>query len=266
MNISKNGLDLVKAFEGCLAPVTGGFKAYVCPAGKLTIGYGHTNDHGRSFNAGSVWTQAECDAELATDMEHFETVVKRLITVPLEQFQFDALVSFSYNCGEGALQGSTLRRKINAKDFDDAALEFGKWVKGKDAKTGEMVTYKGLVRRRGSESLLFRGLEDRDFDGKADGPSIVTTAAEPMPQQVEPPVVKPSSESTIQTGAKVGGGLSLATIGAYVMEKLSELPKSVLDFITTLAQKPFFWLALAGGGAFLYIDWRRKVMRREEGV
>lgn len=259
MHISKDGLDLVRAFESCLEPVAGGFRAYRCPADKLTIGWGHTNDHGRSFNAGSVWTQAECDAELASDMEHFDAVVKRLINVPLEQYQFDALVSFAYNCGEGALEGSTLRRKINAKDLEGAANEFQKWNKSK----GKVL--KGLVRRRASESLKFQGLVDKDFDGHADGPRIAATA-EPMPQQVDAPAVKPASESTIQNGAKVGGGLTITAIGTYIMEKLGELPKSVLDFITTLAQKPFFWCALAAAGAFFYIDHRRKVMRREEGV
>src|SRR5262245_56908989 len=78
MKSSNNGLALVKAFEGCLKPASMGmFKPYYCPANVLTIGYGHTNNHGRSFNSGSLWSQAECDAELASDMEHFEAAFER---------------------------------------------------------------------------------------------------------------------------------------------------------------------------------------------
>jgi len=152
MHISKDGLDLVKHFESCLKKTSDGrFRAYVDPVGVITIGWGHTNHHGRKFDRSSIWTQQECDDELATDLAIFEKDVDRLVKVPLSQFQFDALVSFAYNCGTGNLTKSTLLRKLNAGDYDGAAHEFSKWNKG----GGKVL--RGLTRRRAAEASLFKG-------------------------------------------------------------------------------------------------------------
>jgi lysozyme len=167
LHLSPQGAALIKAFESCLQLVTGApgyFKAYVCPAGVLTIGWGHTNNHGRRFDANMFWTQSDCDAAFAVDMQHFENAVRRLTTVALNQQQFDALVSFAYNCGEGNLSKSTLLRKVNAGDFAGAALEFPRWNRG----GGRVLA--GLVRRRASEALLFQGIADNNYDGKPDAP------------------------------------------------------------------------------------------------
>jgi lysozyme len=88
--------------------------------------------------------------------------------VPLKQHQFDALVSFAYNVGVGNLRSSTLLRKLNAGDYDGAALEFHRWNRSK----GKVLP--GLVRRRAAEALLFQNIADLDFDGNPD----------PMPQSV----------------------------------------------------------------------------------
>jgi lysozyme len=174
LHLSSQGAALVQAFENCLAPIGGGrFKAYGCPAGVLTIGWGHTNDHGRAFDGGAIWTQSDCDVAFAVDMQHFEQAVQRLVTVPLNQQQFDALVSFAYNCGEGNLEKSTLLRKLNAGDFVGAAAEFPRWNRG----GGRVLA--GLVRRRASEALLFQGIADFNYDGKPDAP---------MPQRVDSPM------------------------------------------------------------------------------
>ena len=160
--LSAKGAALIKHFESCKEPVPGGFKAYLDPVGILTIAWGHTNHHGRQFDANSIWTQAECDAEFLSDMARFEAAVHRLVNVPLNQDQFDALVSFSYNCGEGNFEGSTLRRKLNVGDFDGAANEFPRWNKAQ----GQVLP--GLVRRRASEALLFRSIPDSNYDGIPD--------------------------------------------------------------------------------------------------
>lgn len=163
MKISQRGLDLVKHFESCMKAVGGGrFRAYVDPVGVLTIGWGHTNHHGRRFAAGDVWTQKECDDELASDMARFERVVDSMVDVDLTQCQFDALVSFTYNVGDGNLGKSTLLKKVNAGDFAGAAKEFHKWNKGGG------VVLKGLTRRRASEALLFQDIADSNYDGKPD--------------------------------------------------------------------------------------------------
>jgi lysozyme len=169
--LTSRGADLIKHFESCLQKRGEHYHAYKCPAGVLTIGWGHTHHHGRKFDASSRWTREECDEAFLEDMGGFEQAVRRLVKVLLEPYQFDALTSFAYNCGEENLAKSTLPKKVNAGDFDGAAKEFHKWNKAK----GKVM--KGLVRRRSSEALLFQDILDLDYDGKPD----------PMPQQVDAP-------------------------------------------------------------------------------
>ena len=174
------GANLVKHFEGCLKKIgPDHYTAYKCPAGVATIGFGHTNHHGRKFSMGDVWSSAECDAEFLTDMRGFEDAVRRLVKVPLEPHQFDALVSFAYNCGEGNLGKSTLLKKVNASDFAGAAKEFAKWNKG----GGKVLS--GLTRRRASEALLFQNIPDENYDGRPD--KVIVPLGEEMPQAVDAP-------------------------------------------------------------------------------
>lgn len=141
MKISQAGLDLIKTFEGLR------LNAYLCPANVWTIGYGTTN----GVVPGMTITQDEAEGLLREDVEKFERDVLRLVTVPLEQHQFDALVSFTYNLGAGALGQSTLLRRLNAGEYSSAAAEFGKWVKAGNT------TLPGLVRRRAAERKMFEG-------------------------------------------------------------------------------------------------------------
>jgi lysozyme len=151
---SAKGIALIKAFEGCR------LKAYRDAVGVLTIGWGHTNHHPPAFSAGARWTQQQADAVLIDDLVRFEQRVERLVKVPLAQHQFDALVSFDFNTG--ALHKSTLLKRLNLKDYAGAAAQFARWNKA-----GGMVLA-GLVRRRASETLMFLGEDDADFDGKPD--------------------------------------------------------------------------------------------------
>ncbi len=163
LRLSQKGAALVKAFESCLQPVGGGkFRAYSDPVHVLTIGWGHTNHNGRQFDASAVWTQDDCDTEFMADMAIFEKAVTRNVTVQLNQDQFDALVSFTFNLGEGNLKQSTLLKMVNAKDFAGAAAEFPRWNKA----GGQVL--RGLVRRRASEALLFQSIPDSNYDGVPD--------------------------------------------------------------------------------------------------
>jgi lysozyme len=206
MKISQRGLKLVKEFEGCLKSIGGGkFVPYVCPAGVLTIGWGTTNLDGKKFDKYSVWTQAECDAALATDMGKYEQAVTRRVKVPLNQNQFDALVSFTYNCGEGNLAKSTLLRKVNAGDYDGASRQFAAWNKG----AGKVLA--GLVRRRAAEAALFRSPvqtpKPKIEQGLPPPPDI--EPSEPMPQQVDAPSQdRPSIFEKLSTWISGFGGLS----------------------------------------------------------
>jgi lysozyme len=144
MNISSTGLDLIKHFEG-FKP-----KAYLCPAGVLTIGYGSTGKH---VTRGQTITEAEATALLAKDVVRFENAVNKL-GVTLTQNQFDALVAFVYNVGEGNFNASTLVKRLKAGDMVGTAAQFGVWNKARVK--GVLTVLNGLTRRRAAEAALFR--------------------------------------------------------------------------------------------------------------
>ena len=175
--LTQAGANLIQHFEGCLKKSGGHYVPYKCPAGVLTIGWGTTNEGRNHFDASSRWTAEQCNQAFLVDMEAFEREVRRLVKVPLEPWQFDAVTSFCYNCGEGNLAKSTLLKKVNAGDHAGAAKEFHKWNKA----GGKVLA--GLTRRRASESLLYQGIPDADYDGKADP----KPPKEPMPQAVDNP-------------------------------------------------------------------------------
>jgi lysozyme len=141
VKISAAGLKLIKEFEGLR------LTAYICPAGVLTIGYGSAGPH---VTPGKAITRAQADALLLKDLARFEAGVSELITKPLTQGQFDALVSFAFNLGCGALEESTLRRRLNGGEDANTVIaqELPKWVKAAGA------TLPGLVRRRAAEVEL----------------------------------------------------------------------------------------------------------------
>ena len=122
MQISKDGLDVICRYEG-FSPII-----YMCPAGYPTIGYGHlvTEANKEQFLDGI--DEDEGLELLRSDVATAERAVRRWIKVPLTQGQFDALVSFTFNLGGGALQRSTLRRKVNRQDHAEVPSEFMKWV------------------------------------------------------------------------------------------------------------------------------------------
>ena len=138
-NISQVGIDLIKKWEGFRS------KAYLCPANVWTIGYGHT----KNAYKGQCISKAEAEQLLKKDLEYFERNVAKLVTVELTQGQYDALVSFTYNVGVGALAKSTLLGLVNQGKFGAAADEFGRWVYANKKKLP------GLVKRREEERKLF---------------------------------------------------------------------------------------------------------------
>ncbi len=142
MNISQKGLEVIKGFEGCR------LKAYLCPAGVWTIGYGHT----KTASPGQVISKEKAEELLRGDLEGFEEGVGDILTsknVDPTQGQFDALVSFSFNVGLHALQKSTLLSKLSNGDIEGAAKEFSRWNRA-----GGRVLL-GLVARRNAEKKLF---------------------------------------------------------------------------------------------------------------
>lgn len=145
MKVSKNGIHLIKHFEGVRN------RPYKCQAGLWTIGVGHVIGNGQQLfeSWNRVFSLVEIETLLAKDLERFERGVEKLISVPLKQHQFDALVSFAFNLGLGCLQRSTLRQKLNRGDTFGAIKSWLKYNKV----NGQ--TSNGLVRRRNAEVTLF---------------------------------------------------------------------------------------------------------------
>lgn len=139
MKTSQKGIDLIKKFEGCR------LEAYRCPAGVWTIGYGHT----KGVKDGMKISQAQAEEFLREDLRIFEKAVESCVKAPLSQNQFDALVSFCYNCGAEALRTSTLLKLLNEGKYFEAGEQFLRWNKA----GGKVLV--GLTRRREEEKTLF---------------------------------------------------------------------------------------------------------------
>lgn len=148
-SIGPAGTALIKRFEGCaLIRNDGRVEAYPDPGTggePWTIGWGAT---GRDIRAGTVWSQAQCDARLDSDLARFSAEVTATLNgAPTTQSQFDALVSFHYNTG--AIARATLAKRHIAGDFEGARKEFSKWIHA----GGKPLS--GLRRRRDAEAELY---------------------------------------------------------------------------------------------------------------
>ncbi|MGE8630462.1 lysozyme [Achromobacter denitrificans] len=118
-------------------------KPYIDPVGVLTVCDGHT---GPDIDRDRIYTDAECDTWRDADLAIADRAVRRLIMVPLNDWQRAALIDFTYNLGAGNLAESTMRRKFNAGDYAGGCAELDRWVKGRQG--GVLVTLPGLVTRR----------------------------------------------------------------------------------------------------------------------
>lgn len=138
-------LELIRRFEGLR------LDAYLDAVGVPTIGYGATYglDRARVTLEHLPITEDEALVLLARDTNRFATAVDRLVLVPISGLQRGALASFTFNLGAGALQASTLLRRVNALEWDDVPFQFSRWVHAGGRRLS------GLVRRRAAEAELF---------------------------------------------------------------------------------------------------------------
>ena len=162
--INAEGLALIKQWEGLR------LDAYRCSADVWTIGYGHT----ATAREGMKITLEQAERLLVQDLDVFENAVSRAVKVDLSDNQFAALVSWTYNVGAGAIQKSTLIRKLNAGDYASVPGELARWnkVKGKVSK--------GLSNRRAAEAGLWaRGsfVASRDVEPSAPAKNSAATEA-----------------------------------------------------------------------------------------
>ena len=154
MHMSPHGRKLLEEWEGVR------LKAYKDSAGLLTIGVGHLltkselssgkiNINGESVKYGNGLTAEQADELLEQDVKTAETTVNNNVKVELNQHQFDALVSFTFNVGGGAFKGSTLLKKLNNGQYDQVPAQLMRW----DKAGGKVVP--GLKKRRESEVKLW---------------------------------------------------------------------------------------------------------------
>ena len=144
--ISNLGLELIKKYEGFKA------KAYLCPAKVITIGYGSTyyEDGTKVKLTDPPITQERATELLEALLVSYERSVDSYCVDTINQYQFDALCSFAYNCGVGNLKSSTLLKKVNKNPNDPTIKdEFLKWNKG----GGKVLS--GLTKRRIEEAQLY---------------------------------------------------------------------------------------------------------------
>ena len=132
-------MNIIARFEGLrLTP-------YMCPAGIMTIGYGHTDN----VKITDVLTREEAEKLLLEDTETYRLAVDNAVNIYLNSNQMEALTSLCYNIGIRAFTNSTLVKKLNSGDKLAAVMEFPKWSKIKSVRS------KGLLRRRMAEAELF---------------------------------------------------------------------------------------------------------------
>ncbi|MCP5432793.1 MAG: lysozyme [Alphaproteobacteria bacterium] len=249
MKINHDGLELIKTFEGLR------LQAYQDAVGVWTIGYGHT----RTARPGKQITESDAEDLLRQDLDGFEDAVSRLVKVPLNENEFSALVSLTFNIGEGAFSKSTALKRLNAGDRKGAADAIEWWNKVRQG--GQFVELRGLTRRRAAEKALFLK-------------PIAPPVPEPEPQTGlaentrVAPVEEPdrrgslSSSRTMQGAgaAGVAGASGAVTAAAEQLKNVDTKNPIVRSFFDFLSQHQTEILVALGGLiviAAIWIAWAR---------
>lgn len=147
LKTSQNGLEFITKWEGCI------LKPYKDVAGLRTIGVGHLIKSGENYPDGVEITKEHALELLSKDVEHCERSIQKNIEVPLNQNQFDALVSFGFNCGTGVYSNSGVASSLRIADYSSVPSKLEPWSKARI--NGTMQTVKGLLNRRKDEGILF---------------------------------------------------------------------------------------------------------------
>ena len=209
--VSPSGIGLVKKFEGLHKQTSeGDVRAYRCPAGRWTIGWGHC----KGVKSGMRATVEECEQFLQEDLNEAGNVVTRLVHVPLTQHQFDALASFIFNLGQGNFSQSTLLKKLNQGLYDEIPEQLMRWNKARV--DGVLTPLKGLTRRRTAEAALF----------SMDVP-LADEGGDMMPQKPEQSATKPLKKSKTLAGAGVAGGAGIMAEVAGQLQPLVGYSESI---------------------------------------
>lgn len=252
MQMSPEGMNaLLKQFEGCK------LKAYRCPRGICTIGYGHTNAAGAPLiTDNSIITQQQANDILRRDLVQYENSVNKLVKQPLTQHQFDVLVDFVYNEGERNLATSTMLRKINAGQFQDVPSELAKFNKA----GGKVLP--GLVRRRQAEANWWLAADAIEASNENEAP----TADEHEQRTTADPVPVPTMANSSQgNAALVTAGLGSLGVAKQVAAQAQDASDTA-DQLIGLFSNPNFLIMSAIIGLGIAIWFFRKQHMEEHGV
>lgn len=222
--VSANGVALVKKFEGLHKVMDDGMiRSYRCPAGKWTIGYGHT----KGVRSGQKITEEQAYQFLREDLQEAVDAVRRYVNVPLDQEQMDALASWTHNLGAGNLRSSTMLKKLNQGDYEAVPMEMQRWNKA--TVDGVLQPLKGLTRRRTAEAAMF---------------TINAPAGDEQPQ---PQKVVATSTKKPLTKSRTMAGLGAAGVGLV----LSQTADQLQPFIPYLDGLQYVWVGLSVVGIAL---------------
>ena len=266
LSVSRAGIELITQFEGFvpypyydLAPKgrgeyeewTGGPERHPIK-GLVTIGFGHTNLSGLppKIVAGMRMTRPEALAVLQRMLnERYAPDVRKAINAPLHQHEFDALVSFAYNLGAGALK--TIAAAIRAGQHEKVPAIMMRYTKARQ--NGQLVELRGLVRRRRAEAAMWRGLA---------GDAPVDTHESRA--KAEPPVPPKTPMQSTTNVAAIGGSLSGAVAVGNQVKDAVETASSLSDAL--IAAGPWIALAIVIAGAAWWIIRERNKRLREDLV
>ena len=242
MKIGPKGAALIKEFESCR------LHAYRDSVGVWTIGWGHTTAAGSPpVGPGLTITQAQADEIFLRDIVQYEMAVAGLVKVPLNQNQFDALVSLCYNIGRGNLSKSSVIRLVNKGDFDGAAKQFAKWNKA----GGKVLN--GLTRRRAAEMLLFQSVD------VLTPPPPEESGAKPDMPEASKSIVQSKEANT----AIVAGGATIIATATQVADAVKGQTDTVQALVNSLGRPTVIVgiLVVAALAAIWY--WRKQRLNHE---
>lgn len=253
MRVSKHGREFITAHEGEI------LRVYLDPVGLPTMGVGHllTDEEKAKYPVGSVITRGVSQEFLERDLRRFENAVNTLVKVPINQNQFDALVSFAFNVGEANFKRSSVLRHLNAGLYAKAADAFLAWNKSK----GKVLP--GLTRRRKEERALFLT------------PSEAGAVHPPSPVEIPPSTITPPPSITPETlpdtvevpkyseinAPKETGGTDKVKGYSWKLPALGTIATFVISTVESLVNKGYFDAKDVGEKLYVFfvVNWRYAV-------
>ena len=253
LRVSKHGREFITAHEGEI------LRVYLDPVGLPTMGVGHllTDEEKAKYPVGAVITRGVSQEFLERDLRRFENAVNTLVKVPLNQNQFDALVSFAFNVGEANFKRSSVLRHLNAGLYAKAADAFLAWNKSK----GKVLP--GLTRRRKEERELFLT------------PSEAGAVHPPSPVEIPPSTITPPPSITPETlpdtvevpkhteiaAPKDTGGTDKVKGYSWKLPALGTIATFVISTVESLVNKGYFDAKDVGEKLYVFfvVNWRYAV-------